>query len=291
MTAELERLTTVITVGIEKGGVGKTSIISNLGGVLASLGHPTLIVVLDPQDNEAEDLGYGARGDSDDGANLAAALLGEEPLIPLGDVRPNLDVATAGHHLEQFLEAGGPVLSADALAKALEPVASDYDFILIDTPPSKGAMATQALTAAKWLLVPTKVDASSRKGIRTLATNIAQARIQNPHLRPLGVVMFAVSSTATRVKENARADLEHMMQGTAPVYRNAIRHADAVAFDARERGLLAYEAAAFRKTNWKKLMEGKIKLSDAAGVAADYVAVAEEMLDILASANDNPGRA
>lgn len=285
MTLALSDGPTVITVGIHKGGVGKTSLISNLGGILAQLGHSVLIVVTDPQDNTGEDLGYTYQQTSDDGANLAAALLGREPLTPLQEVRERLDVVTAGHHLEQFLQPGGPTLAPDALRQALLTVDEDYDYVLIDTPPSKGAMTVQAMTAASWLLVPTKADASSKKGIAGLGAAVREARSLNPELQALGVVLFGVASNATRVSAQTRADLQARMQGVAPVFEHAIRYSEAVAFDCRELGYLAHELEAYRSKNWRNHVgKGRQQIANAHNVAADYEAVVKEMLDNLTAA-------
>lgn len=286
MTAALASTTTVITVGIYKGGAGKTSLTSNLAGILARLGYSVLIVVTDPQDNEGEDLGYTAREESDDGASLAAALLGTETLRPLRGVRPNLDVVTAGEHLIPLCEPGAVVLPPTALADALVAIAEDYDFVLIDTPPSEfSPMQVQAFAASRWLLAPTQVDESSIKGIAGLGRNIAKAREVNEGLGLLGVVMFDTPTSATRIIRDTRQDIEARLAGIAPLFQTPIRSSKAVARDCRAHGMLAHELADYRSANFLSLIgKGKRQVADASGVAADYMALARELLDQLIAA-------
>lgn len=288
MTATLDALTTVITVGINKGGVGKTSLVGNMGGLLAKLGYSVLIVNTDPQDNLGEDLGYTHRGESDDGASLMAALLGQGGLQPLREVRPGLDVVAGGRAIRPLFRPGGPILDPAALEEALLPIAEDYDFILIDTPPSVGPMSVQALTAARWLLVPTRIDSSSKKGITGLAEDIREARQENPDLGMLGVVLFGVAANATRMDRETRQDLQRRLGGIAPVFERAIRHANGVARDSRELGLLAHEMTDFRGANWQRQMRDGNSISDATNVAGDYLEVAKEMLARIIDAQSQP---
>jgi len=93
-TQELNRraLDRVIAVINGKGGVLKTTLTANIGGMLASSGYRVLLVDLDPQGNLAEDLGYTASDRDDEGRALAQGLMFGGTIEPLSQIRPNLDV-------------------------------------------------------------------------------------------------------------------------------------------------------------------------------------------------------
>ena len=99
-----------------KGGVGKTSLVANIAGLAAGSGWRVLAIDTDPQGNLARDLGVLEQ--ADDGANLRDAILARTPLAPLRAVRPGLDLAAGGRHLDslvaevQLMMARGQYLSA-----------------------------------------------------------------------------------------------------------------------------------------------------------------------------------
>lgn len=288
----LTDLTTVISVAVVKGGAGKTSLAANIAGILARAGWRILLVVTDPQDNIGEDLGYTHRGESDHGRGLVDALLHQAPLTPsLIDVRPDLDVICCGDDLSDAIP---DMIRADvpptALAQALIPVAEDYDFIIIDCPPGNRFLQRLALTASRWVLTPSQSDLSSRKGIRDLAKEFAHARQDNPELGLLGVVLFNVPASGTRILAETREFLQVELGDLAPVLRTPIRQASAAARAARDRGLLMHELVELPQPKWWEIRRGDKVASgipaSAENVAADYLAVAEEILTIINTAKE-----
>ena len=277
-----------------KGGVGKTSIVANVGGLLALAGYQVLLIDLDPQGNLGEDLGFTAV--SDHGESLTRAVQFGGPLVPMKGVRPDLDVCPAGEHLDDLASAvagrirrqGGE--GALALANSLRTIAGDYDIVLIDCPPGDATLQTLALAAARWVLVPTKTDASSRKGLREVARRFTEARQLNPQLQLLGVVLFGVATGATRVKERARDLVAVDLGGAAPILTASIRHVEAAATDARERGELAHElerTAAAGPTWWQRrrgATAGPVIAASASSLAGDYQALAQELVATVVAA-------
>lgn len=285
----------VIAFADGKGGVGKSSLTSNIAGYLAEMGAPTLIVTIDPQDNTGEDLGYTYTGTSDHGAALIAALVHGEPLrVPIRQVRPHLDVISSGPDAGEDLviamaTAGRP---DDALAQALLPLAADYDFILIDCPPFSRRLQRQALVAAQYLVVPTQPDDSSRKGIGGygeadggLAQEFLAARDLNPDLTFLGVVLFDALSQASTTRKQAREELNRELEGLSKVFESTIRTAKAPATLARRRGVTMAELARDYVPGWK-ILAGKASKADAvpasaAAVAQDYESLTAEILELI----------
>jgi cellulose biosynthesis protein BcsQ len=289
-----------------KGGVGKTSVVANLGGLLAAADHRVLLVDLDPQGNLGEDLGYSAAGDGDGGAGLFQAVSAGTPLQPLVGVRPGLDVVPGGECLHDLAGAlyarrqRQPEAAATALANSLGAIAGDYDMVFLDCPPGQDVLQEAALVAAGWALIPTKTDVSSRKGLREVATRFAAARVLNPELALLGVVLFGVNRSAKRIEAEARAAIEAELGGTAPVFKTTIRHVEASAFDVRERGQLVHELerAVLAAPKWYERRPGKHRgdpdvgegaLAGSAGaLAGDYQALAEEIFVQLAAVQNPP---
>ncbi|MBX9244637.1 ParA family protein [Actinotalea ferrariae] len=294
MSVDREALMRVIAVINGKGGAGKTSITANVAGMVANSGFRVLVVDSDPQGNLAEDLGYTGTDVDDEGQALAAALAFGQPGHPVTDVRPNLDVLIGGHHLD----AAAAALSAAkdqaaarlALARVLEPLAPAYDLILIDCPPGIEALQNAAAAAARWALVPAKSDASSRKGMLDVARRLDAVVDLNPGLDLLGVVLFGTGTSAHRIKEEARARIVEALGAEDVVLRTTIRHSEATAHAARERGLLVHELEdEVRKgPSWWQIRRGEAEGGGgprtAGGVADDYQSLATEIVDRITAA-------
>lgn len=231
-----------------KGGVLKTTLTANIGGLLAANGFRVLLVDLDPQGNLAEDLGYTDSEANDGGVALASALtFGHHP-APLAGVRPNLDVLVGGPALDRATAA----LAADAqrsdaraaklaVAHTLEPLKLGYDFILLDCPPGDETLQTAALAAARWALVPVKTDRSSRKGLAAVAARFEAVRDLNPDLQLLGVVLVSTGSSARAVQREARDHISALFGGGEVTFDATVRHSEATAQATREHGQLVHE--------------------------------------------------
>ncbi|MFC0862395.1 ParA family protein [Sphaerimonospora cavernae] len=294
--ARAEALKRVIAVVNEKGGVGKTSITGNLAGQAASAGYRVLVVDLNRQANLAQDLGYRHKPEVDDeGAELLTAIMTGQPMTPMKDIRPNLDVIPGGTQLENLT---GVMLTRIqnygetaflSLAKVLAPTAADYDLVIIDCPPENTILDDLALGAARWVLIPTKSDDGGVEGMRLVAQRFVKARKINPSIGLLGVVLFATGTTSTQIHAQVREKVAAAFGGQSPMFQTLIRHSERVAVDSRK-GRLAHEleqAAKDQPQWWQALREGKRieRVSPtAASVSSDYQALAVEVLSVLATA-------
>lgn len=291
----------VVAVANGKGGVGKTSLVTTMAGVAAAAGYRVLVIDLDPQGNVGEDFGYTGGGQGDDGAGLVGSLVSAGPLEPsIREARAGVDVITGGERLDDL---AGVLLSrhrrgdeaADALAGPLSELLdrSEYDIVLIDCPPGEPNLQLLALGAARWLLIPTRGDAASLKGMARIAQRLVQARAHNPGLELLGVVLFDVPSAATRLRREASAQIEEALGGAAPLFERIIRHSVAAA-DARGRGLLIHEHASLLggEPFWKALREGRAPTTpgSAPALAGDYAALTHEILTRIAELESLEGQ-
>ena len=291
---ERAKLARVLAVINRKGGVGKTSIAANVGGIVAASGKRVLILDLDSQGNLGEDLGYIDTDVDDHGRMLRDAITEGDPLRPV-EIRPNLDVVPGGTAVAtaaSYLLTSGAANpdAATRLAKAIADVADDYQLILLDCPPGENAIQLQALRTARWLMIPTQPDTASLQGLAHVAHLIRGVRPDNPTLELLGVVLFPVPVNATAIKAQARATLQTIVGEAAPVFNSVIRQAQAAAVQARTRGQLVFELARDAEAQdpfeFKKALDsstGKRLAGSASPLAGDYVELTMELLTTLAA--------
>lgn len=175
----------MITIAIsnEKGGVAKTTTTVSLGSALAEIGQSVLVVDLDPQANLTLALGLDPRSATRTVADalLASATL-QDIVVPTAAQR--LELAPSNSHLS-LIERSLPARSdfEHLLRSALEQRPAPYDFILLDCPPSLGALTLNAFVAANLLLIPTQAEYFSIYALRNLMGWVRQVRAQyNPGL-------------------------------------------------------------------------------------------------------------
>jgi chromosome partitioning protein len=285
----LERVIAVIN---GKGGVLKTTLTANIGGMLASSGYKVLLVDLDPQGNLAEDLGYTDTAEDDQGQSLAQALLFGGGVKPISNVRENLDVLVGGAALDSAtagLMAKGnkdPDAAKLAVAHILEPIAQNYDMILIDCPPGDETLQTAAVAAARWALVPVKTDKSSRKGLTAVAARLDAVLSINPTLDLLGVVLVDTGTSSHVIQREARAHIAELFNSAHEIaFTATVRHSEATAQATRERGLLVQELdESVRKgPKWYEVARGTaiaqaLSPRTASSVADDLFAITQEVV-------------
>ncbi|MEO8436976.1 MAG: AAA family ATPase [Chloroflexota bacterium] len=174
----------------QKGGVGKTTTVVNLGSYLAIFGERVLVVDLDPQGNATSGLGLdrtsitGSIYDAVIDGTSIRELTVEGPVEGLSVV-PSA-IALAGAEVELAPLEG----RERRLARLLEEVSDDYDYILIDCPPSLGLLTVNALTAADSVLIPLQCEYYALEGLTQLLATLDLIRDHlNPELAIKGVVL------------------------------------------------------------------------------------------------------
>ena len=171
-SAEGRPLPRVIAIANQKGGVGKTTTTINLGACLAEIGFRTLIIDLDPQGNASTGLGIENRGIE---TSMYHVIMHEVPLencIEPSSVK-NLFVAPASLDLAGAEIELVPAFSREnRLRKAIDAVLDDYDYVLIDCPPSLGLLTVNGLNAANEVLVPIQCEYYALEGLGQLLRNV-----------------------------------------------------------------------------------------------------------------------
>lgn len=180
----------VIAIASQKGGVGKTTSAINLGACLAQEGHRSLLIDIDPQGNATS--GLGANG-NDQRLTIYEALIGQNELreAVMPTALANLDLVPAGQRLSGAeVELVGMMARETRLKNAITPLRQDYDFILIDGPPSLGLLTVNALTASDSVLIPLQCEYLALEGLTQLigAIRLVQDHL-NPGLRIEGVLL------------------------------------------------------------------------------------------------------
>ena len=163
----------IIALANQKGGVGKTTTTINLASALAILGKKVLLVDSDPQGNASSGLGISAK---DREYNLYHCLIGEVgagKAICSVDDHDNLDLLPT--HID-LIGVEVELVSASKregfLAKALRLIKKNYDYVLIDCPPSLGLLTLNALTAADSVLIPIQCEYFALEGLSQLVRTI-----------------------------------------------------------------------------------------------------------------------
>ena len=207
--------TKVLTVFNQAGGVGKTTITMNVGYQLSRRGHRVLLVDMDPQASLTVFMGL-EPGELE--MTVYDALLGEESLpilknIHQMDMTPsNIDLSAAEMQLVSA------IMRELRLKKALDPILDDYDFILIDSPPSLGILSVLTLVAATHVLVPIQTQYKSFKGTELLLDSMATVRANaNKELRLAGVIPNIFAARTVQDESTLEA-LRQQMGSITTVY-------------------------------------------------------------------------
>ena len=243
----------VIALANQKGGVGKTTTTINLGAALAEDDHRVLIIDLDPQGNATTGLGINSRALD---YSIYDVLLAEVPLedcIESTSVR-NLFIAPASLDLAGAEIELVPAMSREMrLRNAINRVKDDYDYILIDCPPSLGLLTVNALAAADEVMVPIQCEYYALEGLGQLIRNINLVQRNLNTALELSSIILVMYDGRTKLAEQVSTEVrEHfgnlvcrnviprnIRLSEAPSYGQPI-----TTFDPSSRGAVAYRELA-----------------------------------------------
>lgn len=243
----------VIAVVSQKGGVGKTTTAINLAAAMAEVGHPTLLVDMDPQANSSSGLGVDpARARLNVYHLLTGQATAEQVIQPtsvagLYLIPSHIDLAGAEVELATLPEREG------LLRRALGTIPPGIELVLIDCPPSLGVLTLNALVAATSMLIPTQSEYFALEGLRHVmyTHQLVRSRL-NPKLAIAGILITQFDARTTLAWDVLaavrRSHPHHLLETLIP--RNvrlseAPSHGKSVLeFDPTCRGAAAYRALA-----------------------------------------------
>ena len=208
----------IIAVANQKGGVGKTTTAINLSSCLASLGKKVLAIDMDPQGNMTSGLGIDKNEVEYTVYELILGQVGIEKVI-CKDALENLDVLPTNINLSAAeIELIGVEEKEFIIRKEVDKIRENYDFIIIDCPPSLSMLTINAMTTADSVLVPIQCEYYALEGLSQLIHTIDLVKERlNPELKIEGVVFTmydARTNLSLQVVENVKENLDQNIYKT-----------------------------------------------------------------------------
>lgn len=247
----------IISVANQKGGVGKTTTTINLAAAFAEAGKKTLVLDLDPQGNASTGLGVALNQreinsyDVIIGTASADKAILETEYKNIKIIPATVDLSSADLELQKGAHRSTAL--KNAFKGEASPQLGDFDFILIDCPPSLSLLTVNALVASDSVLIPLQSEFFALEGLSQLMQTVREVRsVANPDLRFEGVVLTmydARNNLSELVAQDARDNLADLVFETV-IPRN-VRVSEAPSFampvlsyDTKSKGSIAYRALA-----------------------------------------------
>ncbi len=243
----------ILAIANQKGGVGKTTTAVNLGACLADLGYRVLVCDLDPQGNASTGLGLNPHNIETSMYDVILNDLPIEDCIEPSTVR-NLFVAPASLDLAGAEIELVPAFSRELrLKRALEAVHDDFDFVLIDCPPSLGLLTVNGLAAASEVVVPVQCEYYALEGLGQLLRNVDLVQRNLNTALEVSAIICVMYDARTKLSEQVVQEVrrhfgDRVCRNVVP---RTVRLSEApsfgqpiIAFDPTSRGAIAYRELA-----------------------------------------------
>jgi chromosome partitioning protein len=254
----IRELPRVIAIANQKGGVGKTTTTVNLGAALAEMGYRVLVIDLDPQANATTGLGIDARNFE---LSMYDVIMRDQPLEDC--VEPtslkNLFLAPATIDLAGIEIELVPAFSRELkLKRAIDAVVDDFDFVMIDCPPSLGLITINGLAAAGEVLVPIQCEYYALEGLSQLLRNVKLVSSNLNETLEVSTIVLTMYDARTRLSVDVANEVrEHFASRVCKiVIPRTVRLSEApsfgqpiTVFDPTSRGAVAYRDLAKEVSN------------------------------------------
>jgi len=217
--------TQIISVINQKGGVGKTTTVINLAAGLSQQGKKILVIDLDPQGNATTGLGLSNTKNSED--TIYGVLNGTKSILTVIKKTQfqNLDIVTSnvdlsGLELETAGDSKRAFILKDKLVAYLNDSRTNYDYVLIDCPPSLSLLTVMALVSSNSLVVPLQTEFFALEGLTQLMKTIERIKVSlNPKLKIRGILLTMYDK---RNKLSSQVEKEARDYFTNQVYNTVI---------------------------------------------------------------------
>lgn len=245
-----------IAVINQKGGVGKTTTALAIGAGLALKGKKVLLVDLDAQGNLTFSLGGQAKG-------YGALGILQRPETAREEIQEckGVDLIISTPSLAEAENIIAETGKEYRLQEALEVIAAEYDYCVIDTPPSLGILTVNALTACAGAVIPAQADVFSLQGITALKRTIdAVKKYCNPSLRIMGILLTRYNDRAI-IRREAAEQLEKTAASLeAKVYKAKIRECVAlVEAETMQKDIFSYAPKSNAAADYSELVDEILK--------------------------------
>ncbi len=256
----------VIAFMNQKGGVGKTTTTVNVGAALAELGKKVCLIDLDPQAHMT--INYGVEPGPDLCSLYHVLVENRSFLEAVHKVDENIALVPSSIDLAAAeIEMVGVLGREQVLKKRLESAQHDFDYILMDCPPSLGLLTINALAVATEVIIPMQPHFLALQGVGKLLETVQLVnKRMNPALKVSGIVL-TMYDAQTRLAMEVVADLQGFIE---QAQGQSLPWSDATIFETRiRRNIKLAESPSFGQTI--------LKYEPASNGAADYRALAEEI--------------
>lgn len=238
--------TKIIAFGNHKGGVSKTTTTASVGSILASKGYEVLAIDLDAQANLTVSLLKDEPEES-----IYNALTGKSSTLPIIPVSEHLSIVPASLQLAMAeLELTSAISREKILSELLEPIKANYDFILIDCPPSLGLLTLNAFTASNDIIIPLVAEVLPFKGLTMINNFISQVQHRlNPsaHVSGILIARWEATKLTREIEKRLRQQLGDLVFQTKirkniTIAEAPLQSINIVEFDPKCNGAQDYQA-------------------------------------------------
>lgn len=214
----------IVSVVNHKGGVGKTTSAVNIAAALSELGSRVLVIDLDPQGSASVMLGV-----TDDGEKLLSALQRTQALPVTRLAGAGIDLVAAGPELVKARQRFTGSIGAELLRRCLAQTQGEWEWIIIDCPPSLGILTHNALLASNQIIIPVETNFLAFAGLRQMMETIKSMQSANRDLTLRAVIPCRVHNRR-KIHQEFLAELNRLFPGkVAPAVRENVALAEAPA--------------------------------------------------------------
>lgn len=212
----------VVSVVNHKGGVGKTTSVVNIAACWGELGKKVLVIDLDPQGSAS--LSFGV---ADDGSALFQSLQKTTALPVLPTRARGVELVPAGHGLAEARHRFAGVIGGELLVRCLKYTPGEWDFVIIDCPPSLGIFTRNALMASGHVLIPVEANFLSFNGLRQMIEAVNSFKAHNQSLA-IRAIIPCRAQTRRRIHEEFLEKIGELLPGgISPTVRENVSLAEA----------------------------------------------------------------
>jgi chromosome partitioning protein len=211
----------IISILNQKGGCGKTTTAVNLSAALALLGKKVLVIDMDPQANATTAFGVQKNEENSVYRVLTGEQTMDEAIVPTEisglDVLPS-HISLSGAEVELSKDIGFPFI----LKESVDGLLDDYDYVLLDVPPSLGILTINSLVAADSVIIPIQAEFYALEGMADLldAMNLVESRLKSPS--PIKGILITLYDSRTRLGRDVYRNVKQYFGDREYIFKTTI---------------------------------------------------------------------